>query len=75
MSISVHPLASVTVSVMVITPGEYDAPLIFSVDPVPELTPFIFHWYIYGAVPDVMLADSVVVDVVHSVVAPVIFTS
>ena len=42
-SISVQPFASVTVNVMVINPGEYDAPLTVSDELVPELTPFIFH--------------------------------
>ena len=74
-SISVHPFASVTVNVMVINPGEYEAPLTVSDDPVPEFTPFIFQRYVYGDVPPVMLDDSVVEADVHNVVAPVIFTS
>jgi hypothetical protein len=74
-SISVHPLASVTVSDMVSKPGEYDAPLMFNVDPVPLFTPLIFHKYVNGDDPPLIDADNVVLAFVQTVVAPEILMS
>jgi hypothetical protein len=74
-SMSVHPFESVTVSDIVSNPGEYDAPFKFSVDPVPLLTPLIFQRYVNGDDPPLIDADSVVLALVQSVVAPVILMS